>query len=63
MRLTEDKIIATKIKRDEQSLHNVKETWGPVLRRYSDIPNDWVHNREVLVGRRTQQLAPEGDVI
>ena len=49
--LTEDKIMATKIKRDEQSLRIVKETWGPILQQYSDLPNNWVHHREVLVGR------------
>ena len=49
--LTEDKIMATKIKRDEQSLRIVKETWGPILQRYSDLPNNWVYHREVLVGR------------
>jgi ribonuclease HI len=61
-RLTDDKIIATRIKRDEQSLRKVKETWEPVLRRFSDLPHNWVYKREVLVGIRTRHLAPEGDV-
>ena len=43
--------MATKIKRDDQSLRIVKESWGPVLQRYSDLPNNWVHHREVLVSR------------
>jgi ribonuclease HI len=50
-RLTEDKITATKVKRDEKSLHRVKETWKPILTRSADLPHNWVYNREVLVGR------------
>jgi hypothetical protein len=61
-RLTEDKIMATKLKRDETSLCTVKETWEPVLQRYPDLPNDWVHHCEVLVGRRTRCPVPEGHV-
>ena len=52
-RLTEDKITATKVKRDKKSLQQVKETWGPVLERSTELPHNWVHIREVLVGRRT----------
>jgi hypothetical protein len=57
-RLTEDKIIATRIKRDERSLQRVKETWEPTLQRPADLPYNWVHIREVLVGRRPQHLVP-----
>ncbi len=52
-RLTEDKIIATKIKCDDQTIRLVKATWEPILNQFMDTPNDWIHNREVLVGRRT----------
>jgi hypothetical protein len=52
-RLTEDKITATKVKRDKKSLHQAKETWEPILKRSANIPHNWVHNCEVLVGRRT----------
>lgn len=62
-RLTEDKIIATKVKQDEKSLHRVKETWEPALRRSAELPHNWAHNREVLVGRRAQHLALEGCMI
>jgi hypothetical protein len=53
-RLTEDKVIATKIKQDKASINLVKQTWEKVLQRNTILPHDWVHNREVLVGRRVQ---------
>ena len=62
-RLTEDKLAATKIKRNDQAISTARETWEPVLKRSLAIPNDWLHNREVLVGRRTLHLALEGDMI
>ena len=49
-RLTCDRIIATKIKRDEKHTHLVKTTWGPLLRKQGNLPDDWITNREVLVG-------------
>ena len=49
--LTNNKIIATKIKRDEQTTRLVKTTWEPILKQSLDLPNDWLHHREVLVGR------------
>jgi len=52
-RLIEDKIIATRVKRDEKSLQRLKETWEPTLLRTADLPHNWAHTREVLVGRRT----------
>ncbi|KAH9049819.1 ribonuclease H-like domain-containing protein [Lactarius deliciosus] len=53
-RLTEDKIIATKL---------VEATWGKVLRKFSDPPYNWIHNREVLVGSIARQTRPiAGDV-
>ena len=62
-RLTQDKLMATRIKRNEQSIRLVKETWEPALKQSLDIPNDWIYNREVLVGRRTERLAFEGDML
>ena len=52
-RLTEDKLKASKIKRDKRSITTTKLTWEPILIRNQILPNDWVHNCEVLVGRRT----------
>ncbi|KAH9022485.1 hypothetical protein EDB85DRAFT_1816100, partial [Lactarius pseudohatsudake] len=49
-RLTEDKIIATKVKKCDESAQLVEATWGKVLRKFSDPPYNWFHNREVLVG-------------
>ncbi|KAF8502659.1 hypothetical protein F5888DRAFT_1918419, partial [Russula emetica] len=51
-RLTEDKITATRVKRNEQTLQRVKETWELALKRSADIPHSWIFIREVLVGRR-----------
>ena len=50
-RLTDDKIIATKIKRDEKSKRKTRNTWEHILRKQGDLPNDWITSREVLVGR------------
>ncbi|KAF8500786.1 hypothetical protein F5888DRAFT_1302400 [Russula emetica] len=50
--LTEDKITATRVKRNEQTLQRVKETWELALKRSADIPHNWIFIREVLVGRR-----------
>lgn len=52
-RLTDDKIIATRIKKTKKSLHQVRDTWEDVLSKQGDIPNMWIYNREVLVGMRT----------
>jgi ribonuclease HI len=51
-RLTEDKIQATKIKRAKTSVKLVIYTWETALWKRTPIPRDWVHTREVLVGRR-----------
>ena len=51
-RLTEDRIIATVIKRDKTTISKVRSTWENVLKKTWTLPNDWVQNREVLVGRR-----------
>jgi ribonuclease HI/exonuclease III len=51
-RLTDDKINATRIKRDKRTERKVKSTWEAILARSQDLPDQWLHNREVLVGRR-----------
>jgi hypothetical protein len=51
-RLTDDKIIATKIRRDKKTEQKVRATWENVLKKEGDLPNDWILKREVLVGRR-----------
>ena len=51
-RLTEDKINATIIKRNEKPVAQLVEaTWEEVLKKDSDLPDGWINNREVLVGR------------
>jgi hypothetical protein len=47
--LTEDKILATKLKPSSTQL--VKDTREKVLRRTGDLPNRWMYNCEFLVGR------------
>ena len=61
-RLTNDKITATKIKHNPSFTQLVEATWEDALKKSSDLPDRWIHNHEVLVGRsayRTQ--ATDGD--
>ena len=51
-RLTNDKITATRIKREKGFTNLVVNTWEQVLNKSGDLPNYWLNNREVLVGRR-----------
>lgn len=51
-RLTEDKIIATKIKRDKTSKQKVRSTWEALLKKTWELPNEWIRNRVFLLGRR-----------
>ena len=54
-RLTDDKITtATKIKRDKNLTNLIKATWEPLLRKQGEIPENWLEDSEVLVGRRMQ---------
>jgi RNase H len=57
-RLTDDKITATKIKKDKKTIQRVKHTWEHVLKKQTDLPDDWITSREVLVGRRARALPP-----
>ena len=57
-RLTEDKIVATKIKRDKNYTDLIKATWKNPLTKYTDPPHNWIQNREVLVGRRAHRALP-----
>lgn len=50
-RLTDDKIIATKVQRGKTSINLVKSTWAKALQKNSVIPHNWIYIREVLVGR------------
>ena len=52
-RLTEDKIIATRIKRDKTHKQRAQNTWGAVLKKAGELPDRWMYNGEVLVGTRT----------
>ena len=51
-RFTDDRIIATQIKKDQAHLKRLKDTREPVLEREGNLPNQWTHNPEVLVGMR-----------
>ncbi len=52
IRLTDDKIIATKVKRDKASTRLVKDTWEQLLAKDTELPTSWLYSHEVLVGRR-----------
>ncbi len=58
-RLTEEKIMATRIKREQTFTKRVTFTWEPILSSNADLPNNWLSNREVLVGRRMLRPPPE----
>ena len=49
-RLTCDRIIAIKIKRDDKNTKLIKHTWGLILQKQHNTPNDWLCRCEVLVG-------------
>jgi hypothetical protein len=51
-RLTEDRITTTVIKQDKTSIHRVRSIWKGVLEKTWALPNNWLYNQEVLVGRR-----------
>ena len=57
-RLTEDRITATKIKSDKTFTKQIKATWKDLLRKQSDLPDDWIQIHEVLVGRRAHRALP-----
>ena len=48
----DDKIAATMIKRSIPFILLMEGTWGSALQRFSDLPDQWIHNCEVLVGSR-----------
>jgi hypothetical protein len=54
-RLTDDKITATVIKRERPFTQLVEATWEYALQKISDLPIEWIHDREVLVGRSTHR--------
>lgn len=47
-----DKITASKIKRNKGFTRLVVNTWENVLTKERDLPNNWISMREVLVGSR-----------
>ena len=53
-RLTEDRMIAIKIKRDRFHLQRLENTWEAVLSKDGDLPPQWTHQEEVLVGTRAR---------
>ena len=50
-RLTIDKVTATKIRCSDKFTKLIEETWGPILRKERELPENWMYCREVLVGR------------
>ena len=50
-RLTNNKIMATRIKRDDRFTNLVVNTWEPTLEKERALPPNWIKHSEVLVGR------------
>ena len=50
-RLTNDKITATRIRRDDGFTNLVVNTWEPTLEKERALPPNWIKHSEVLVGR------------
>ena len=50
LRLTEDRIIATIVKRDKHHLDLIKATWKPALTVHGRSPNNWPFSSEVFSG-------------
>jgi len=50
-RLTDDKITATKVKRNNGFTNLVVNTWEPILEKERALPPNWINHCEVLVGR------------
>jgi hypothetical protein len=55
-RLTDDKINATMIKREEGFTRLVVNTWEQALYNKGELPINWIHRSEVLVGRTAQRV-------
>jgi len=50
-RLTINKVTAMKIKQTNKFTKLIEETWEPTLSKTMEIPANWMHCHEVLVGR------------
>jgi hypothetical protein len=51
-RLIDDKITATMIRRTITHIRLTRATWEAILMKEGDLPDKWMTNEEVLVGRR-----------
>jgi len=60
-RLTTDKINATIIKRNEGFTNLTVNTWEQALEKESELPLNWIHCREVLVGRTAPRTRYHGE--
>ncbi|KAH9054174.1 hypothetical protein EDB87DRAFT_1780248 [Lactarius vividus] len=56
IRLTNDKITTSKIKRKNTTLQLAVSTWKAVLDREWELPPNWITHREVLVGRGARNI-------
>ena len=50
LRLTCNRITATKIERNKKHTTLIKNTWKKALQKHHDLPVNWINIREVLVG-------------
>jgi hypothetical protein len=60
VRLTDDKITATRIKREDGFTTLVVDTWEQALNKEGGLPINWIHESEVLVGRTAQRADDNG---
>jgi ribonuclease HI/exonuclease III len=60
-RLTDDKLNATKIKRDNGFTTLVVNTWEQALNKEGGLPLNWLNRREVLVGRTALRIRETGE--
>ena len=60
-RLTEDKLVATRIKRTKHHTRLIEATWEDLLKKNPNLPENWIQDCEVLVGRRAQRVMPIDD--
>ena len=48
-RLSEDKVLATKVLRKSLYINIVRNTWGKaLLKRHHNLPDDWINRNEVF---------------
>jgi hypothetical protein len=58
VKLTDDKIVATRIRQNDGFTTLVVNTWEQALNNEKELPPNWLNHSEVLVGRTASALKP-----